>query len=1117
MVINVFRLLTLVNCTFESIFKKFKMFRFFIAVVLVFSFSACLNESPKESDADSEKYKYKEVVFKDVLPPDTIKLKQSEFRQERIKDSDWELLNKEEIEYRSYREVEPAVQTQRMELVKAPRRQAYSETRLSYSVSSTPIDEIKPQTVLPMRKLSNTPLNLQYLNEEQGLPSGSIQFIYEDKSGNLWMAIEVIGLVKYNGRNAWLYNVNEGLCSNFIYSCTEDRNGNMFIGTRHGLNIFNGKEIKLVTFNGLNRAVTAVTKRKNGDLLFCLSTGEIICYDGVNFKQEFNIKSYIDDFVIKIYEDTKGNLWLSTSQNGLLLKQGGELFTFTALMDQIRVEVSSIFEEASGKMWLGRKDGVMVCIDGPKIVKYTIPLAFNGQITSIVQDSEGDLWFAVYGKGVVKYNNSKFYAVNANDDLLSNRVNHLLRDKTGNIWFSTITDGIIKYTENGISNLFGYHANKGQFVYSVAEDRKNKTLWYGLYDFGLVRYDGTNYYRLNNDRLLNAMIYTLYCDKRGRLWVAVYGGVIRIEGAIATYFLASDDIYLNEPTTITEDHSGHIWVGTYGGGVLKFDDTRLIYYGEEHGLSTYYVSSIIETKDNTMWVGFYNGEVTKIKDGKISTIKFFETKGHKQISALCEIDSGIVLAATDHNGLFAIKGTKLRNYSTSNGLSSNSILSVLWDKSKKRVFLATNEGLNIAQFDSGNLKDWEGNLLVKTVLNKDDGLASNDFIERGTYISGNRTAYWGNGKGLMKLNLNDFVLKNKEPVLSLVGLDINGKYINYLNSNQQPKAINGFSFVRIDSLNNMPRDIELPYHLNHLTFRFNAIDWTAPNKIAYQYMITGIDSDWSNSGSENYADYRNIPPGDYTFKVRAMGNNRTWGKTLEFHFVIFPPFWQTWWFGTIVIVWIIVVVYLLFRWRINVIKRKQHQFSGRLIKTQEDERTRISRELHDSVGQQLMLLNIKSNNTLQEEILPIIEEVRALSRNLAPINIDKVGLNKLITELVENVSSKTDLFFSNDTDGIDSISDLDTKLNLFRIIQEGTNNIIRHSKAKNARITFETKNGFHILTIMDDGIGFNVKSDQINRSVGLVSLKERAEIINGVLRIQSTTNGTKIEIKFPEK
>lgn len=1091
------------------------MFKLFIVFLSFFYFSSCLTETRRESGALN--YNDSEVVSRNILPPDTIAIKRDGLKRTSIQDSDWELLDKERIENESCQKISPDIQTEKMEFFKLARRSGYTASKLTYSFSSNVIGEIKPHAVLPMRKLSNAPFNLQYLSEEQGLPSGSIQFTYQDKAGNLWMAIEAAGLVKYNGRSIWQYNVNEGLCSNFIYSCIEDKHGNMFIGTRHGLNIFNGSEIRLVTFNKKNRAVTAVTKRRNGEILFCLATGEILSYDGTGFKQEFDLRYYSDDFVVKIHEEANGNLWLGTGQNGILLKKGNELFSIASFKDLGKVEVSSVFEDVNNRIWLGRKDGAVFCVDKERITRYTLPLSLNGQITSVIQDTTGGIWFSIYGKGILKHSNNQFNVVNANVDLLSNRVNHLLKDRSNNIWLSTITDGIVKYTENGITNLFGDYANKGQLVYAVTENNRDKYLWYGIYDFGLVKYDGVNYYRLKNDLLLNSTIYDVHCDRYGRLWIAVYGGVIRIEGSIATYFLASEKLYLDEPIVITEDHAGHIWIGTYGGGVFKVDDVNFIYYGEEHGLSAYYASSIIETRDSTIWIGFYNGEITKIKNKKVSRIKLFSAKGHKQISSLCEIDNGIVIAGTDHNGFFAIKGNEILNYSTVNGLSSNSILSVLWDAKTNYMFLATNDGLNICQYDSSKIKGSDSDLSVKAILTKDDGLASQDFIERVAFISSGRNAFWGNGKGLMKINLDDFNLKSADPVLTMVGLDINGKFINYSDSGRQSEMIKDYAFNEVDLLNNMPRDIKLSYHLNHLTFRFNAIDWAAPNKISYQYMIAGIDNDWSNSGNENYADYRNIPPGEYTFKVRAMGNIKKWGKPLEFHFVILSPFWKTWWFISLVIIFIIALVYLLFKWRINLIKTRQHQFSGRLIKAQEDERTRISRELHDSIGQHLMLLNIKSGNTLQEEILPILEEVRALSRNLAPINIDKVGLNKLISELTTGISSKTDIFFSNDTDSIDLINEVDVKFNLFRIIQEATNNIIRHSGAKNARITFETKNGFHILTIIDDGVGFNVKSGQVINSVGLVSLRERTELLKGVLRIQSNTNGTKIEIKFPEK
>lgn len=1105
--------LNLKRCTFRFYkFSKHRMNKLIYIFISVFIISSC-SKKRVINDKKHDEISVQDIVSKKHLAPDTIKIISNEIEQKTINKTDWILLNKDEIEQSAFKEIDFNVSTNALNFNTVPIAFKQQNTKLSYYITSNNVEDIKPQELLPMRKLNSSLLNVHCINDELRLPSGNVNFTYEDLSGNIWMSIDVVGLIKYNGHSIWRYSVNEGLCSNFIYSCIEDKNGNMFIATRHGLNIFNGKEIQLITINGKNKAVTSTTKKKNGDILFGLATGEIIRYDGFNFVLEYNLKNYIDDFAVNIIEDTKENVWINTSENGILKINNNELYSISSSLESSKVKTTAIFTDKNDQLWLGREDGTIVCIAEKKIIKYNIPSFQSGQISSIIQDSYGNLIFSSYGKGLLNFCNNKFYIINTNDDILSNQVNHILKGSTNNIWFSTITGGVMKYTENNIKNTFIVHASKGQFVYSTTESKYDKVLWYGINNYGIVKYDGFNYYSLNNNLLPNSYIYTIYCDKKNRLWIGLYGGVIKIENNIATYYTAKDQLYLNEPLTIQEDHSGYIWIGTYKGGIYKYNNHNFIYYGEEQGLSSYSVSSIIETKDSTIWVGFYDGQITKIKEKKIETLKLFETKSHKQITSMCEVSNGLVFVGTDHDGLFQIKDNKLLKYTTDEGLSSNSILSILWNNEKKSLFVATNNGLNICQFDSVKNNTSRNNFYVSTVLSKEDGFASNDFVERSAFISTNRIGIWSNGKGLTSFNLNEIFKEKKSPKLKLVGLDINGEYINYFNNIKTPNGFRRISFNEIDSLNNVPKDITLPYDLNHLTFRFNAIDWKAPNKIKYQYMISGIDGGWSKPSIENYVDYRNIPSGNYIFKVRTIGNLKKWTTPIEFHFSILPPFWQTWWFRILVITTIFITVFLLFKWRINVLKKRQYQFSSKLIKTQEDERTRISRELHDSVGQSLLSLNIKSNGEYYSDIVPIIEEVRSLSRNLAPINIDKIPLSKLIGNLIDSMSQNTSIFFSYDICE-NFISDLNKKMNLYRIIQEAISNILKHSNANNARITLEFVNNNFVLMINDDGVGFNVRLNESKQTIGLTSLKERAKFIDGVINIHSNANGTKIEIKF---
>ncbi len=194
-------------------------------------------------------------------------------------------------------------------------------------------------------------------------------------------------------------------------------------------------------------------------------------------------------------------------------------------------------------------------------------------------------------------------------------------------------------------------------------------------------------------------------------------------------------------------------------------------------------------------------------------------------------------------------------------------------------------------------------------------------------------------------------------------------------------------------------------------------------------------------------------------------------------------------------------------------KRENNKFSKYLIKNIEEERQRISNDLHDSIGQGLLFLNLKSENKFFDIISPLLNEVRMIVRNLSPIHIESIAFDVLITRLVEDIKKDCLIYFTYEINPI-SITDKNIKLNFYRIVQESLSNILKHSGAKNARIIANCNDNFLTIQIMDDGKGFKLKNLKEKNSFGLNSMSQRAESIGADLKIKSTSKGTKIEITY---
>lgn len=202
-------------------------------------------------------------------------------------------------------------------------------------------------------------------------------------------------------------------------------------------------------------------------------------------------------------------------------------------------------------------------------------------------------------------------------------------------------------------------------------------------------------------------------------------------------------------------------------------------------------------------------------------------------------------------------------------------------------------------------------------------------------------------------------------------------------------------------------------------------------------------------------------------------------------------------------------------------QKRQEMFSRELIEAQEIERTRLARELHDSVGQKLMLLTrqTKSKNDAEMEFLAnnTLEEIRSISRGLHPATLERLGVTTAIQSLVNEVDEHSDIFVTSELDNIDEIFNKDAELHLYRIIQEALNNILKHSEAKATSISIVKQTEEVLVTVSDNGKGFDVSEEsKYQNSLGMKTLLERSKMIGAHFKIDSKpNNGTILSLAVP--
>jgi signal transduction histidine kinase len=331
--------------------------------------------------------------------------------------------------------------------------------------------------------------------------------------------------------------------------------------------------------------------------------------------------------------------------------------------------------------------------------------------------------------------------------------------------------------------------------------------------------------------------------------------------------------------------------------------------------------------------------------------------------------------------------------------------------------------------------------------------------------------------------------------------------------------------------------VEIKPGQQNLEIYYAGLAFSRPEQVKFKYQLLGFDRDWVDAGTRRTAYYPQLPPRSYTFKVAADNGYGVWnmeGPSLSV--IVLPPFYQTWWFVTLASLTVAGLMALIWRQRVAQLQRAhaaQQAFSRQLIASQESERKRIAAELHDSLGQRLViiknlaliLLNGSATDGAREQIDEIsseasqaLGEVREISYNLRPHQLDRLGLTKAVEALVKKAAAASPIAFTAEIADIDGVFPKESEINFYRVAQESVSNVVKHSAATEASVIVRREDGRIALTVRDNGKGFAPDTPQpepVSGGFGLVGISERATLLGGHAAIHSAPGrGTTIDISI---
>ena len=922
---------------------------------------------------------------------------------------------------------------------------------------------------------------------EEGLVNNETFAIIQDSQNRIWVSTTG-GISCFNGRTFKNYTTEDGLASNIVFSLFEDSRERIWAGTLdNGVSIIENGNITNpagIDFDLLG-SITHILEGRDGTVYLIFVKGVATYKNG---KLDYLIKDSPENPISGLQQAAWYNsntLFIASSRRGIfkLTLNPLKLENIYNESDGVNNICYSVLVDAEKNIWVGAY-GELYKIYNGELTKYRFKEEDfdKNRVYGILANSEGELYLTLEGNGFGIFNKQTgdLKIINEAQGLPTPYLYRMIKDTEGNYWMTSYGEGIIRFRDNAFKI---YDETQGLLsVNDVAE-----------WDGNLIIATNEGAKILENSEHIRPM-----------------GEAVPIKNLFVT---PEENLLYTTNTAVFEFSKTGVRPKLIDEGyynlLFRQEDKTFLFGTDKIKVvapdSTYFINSHRSIAIQPIADRFILCKISglfQMDDSKIDTIPGLHPKLHNDFRSLDAINKNEVLAGSEKK-LYHIK------------LVNNEFKVKTFDM-KRFPSLTQFRALKV---DGNNLwlagRDMLLKVNLKLLLEKDTIIAKK-FSTVAHFLEND-------------IDFNSLIIRNDKSIFvtSLSGiLAFNEK--EYLPNTQPPKLgiseILLFSEPLDDSLYKTETGTVLPYQKNYLSFSMEAITFTNPENVKYQYRMKGLrDGDaWSQPTKDPNVVFSYLPPGEYTFEFIADNGDGVWqDQPYRYSFVITVPFWKTWFFWVSLLSIASVCIFIFYYYKTKAEKKRNEAYTHNLIKAQEAERTRVARELHDSVGQKLMLLTkkTKTNGNLEMESLAnnTLQELRAISRGLHPAILERLGPTAAIRNMVDEVDSNTDIFFTHEIDDIDALLSREASLHLYRIIQEVLNNMVKHADAKAASVIIEKKESTIETTIADNGKGFEM-SEKIKSgtSLGMKTLLERAKILHSKIDIKSQPNkGTTITLTIP--
>ena len=526
--------------------------------------------------------------------------------------------------------------------------------------------------------------------------------------------------------------------------------------------------------------------------------------------------------------------------------------------------------------------------------------------------------------------------------------------------------------------------------------------------------------------------------------------------------------------SLFEDRQGSLWVGTLRNGVTRISNGQMTSWSTRDGLAANHVKAFYQDAAGTLWIGTHGGGLSRFKDGRFATISARQGLYNDDIFQILE-DDDANLWMNCNTGIWR---TSLRQLNEVADGGRTAVESFAY---------GTADGMLSSEGVGANLAGWkmrDGSLWFPTT------------------------------KGIVAI---DPRRRDTEP----------------------PRVADRRDHHRPRADRRSVDRFELTPGQENLEIQYTGLNWSRPQAIKFRFRLIGLDRDWVDAGARRTAYYSHLPPGSYTFTVTADNGEGVWNAAgqdardrgpsalLPDRGGSGPRSRRAWW-----------------RWcgcpggiasrQMRRGQAAQQAFSRQLIESQERERQRIAAELHDSLGQNLLVVKNrallgalsqqdeearKQFDEIGATVAQTLEEVRTISYNLRPHHLDQLGLTTTIRAMIEKIAESSGIAMSSELDDIDGVFPPADEITIYRIIQESLNNVVKHSRASEAHVAVHCHEHHVEITIRDNGQGFASSASNAGAAdrggFGLKGLAERVQMLGGTHTIESGPGrGTTVTVRI---